>query len=193
MKEMVRVRISSDAAGSIALTPVVVREMALAELADHMVAVFGKDKVRIREVVLRGSLVSGASRLRWEGWSMEDEEVAALLAPFPDPDPRRPLELSRCTAIVLCAGAQKVTVPRVAAEKRRLLKLRSFWHTVAELSRAAQYSGYSYRDKGDIYRVAVSRAEQVALQEASRLISYATLARQLSVLGVDAIEFCVPR
>ena len=193
MKERVRVRISSDAAGSIALTPVVVQEMALSELAEHMVAVFGKDKVRIREVVLRGSLISGASRLRWEGWSMEDEEVAALLAPFPDPDPQRPLELDRCSAIVLCAGAQKVTVPRVAAEKRRLLKRRSFWHTVTELATAAQYSGYSYRDKGDIYRVAVSRAEQIAIQEASRLISYATLARQLSVLGVDAIEFRVPR
>lgn len=193
MRETVRVKISSDAAGSIALTPVVVQEMTLAELADHIVAVCGKDTARIRDIMQRGSLVSGASRLRWEGWRAEEAEVAALLARFPDPDPCRPLQLERCTAIVLHAGAQKLVVPRAAAEKRKLLQRKSLWTVVSPLAAEAGYIGYSYREKGDVYRVTLSHDAQAALREAGRSVPFASLARQLSTLVVDAIEFQVPR
>ena len=64
----VRVKLSSEAAESISITPVVVQEMPVGELVEYMLGVTGKDEARIRELLLRGSLVSGASRFRWTGW-----------------------------------------------------------------------------------------------------------------------------
>src|SRR5450756_1325760 len=64
----VRVKLSSEAAESISITPVVVQEMPVRELVEYMLGVTGKDEARIRELLLRGSLVSGASRFRWTGW-----------------------------------------------------------------------------------------------------------------------------
>ncbi len=193
MRDTVRVKISSDSAGAIALTPVVVQEMTIAELADHMVAVCGKDAVRIRDIIHSGSLVSGASRLRWEGWTVTDEEVVQLLAAFPDPDPGRPLHFDRCGAVVLHAGAQKIVVPRTAAEKRKLFRRKSLWSVLQILPAVPTYSGYSYRDKCDVYRMSLPQTGKAALREASTLVPYASLARQLSLLSFDAIEFHVPR
>ena len=64
----VRVKLSSEAAESISLTPVIVQEMPLRELIEYMLGVAGKDEGRIRELLLRGTIVSGASRFRWSGW-----------------------------------------------------------------------------------------------------------------------------
>ncbi|HEY1339869.1 MAG TPA: hypothetical protein VGF59_20290 [Bryobacteraceae bacterium] len=81
----VRVKLSSEAAEAIALTPVVVQEMPVRELIEHMLGITGKDEARIRELLLRGTLVSGASRFRWAGWEADAEGLRALLATFPDP------------------------------------------------------------------------------------------------------------
>ena len=86
----VRVKLSSEAAESISITPVVVQEMPVGELVEYMLGVTGKDEARIRELLLRGSLVSGASRFRWTGWDAGLENLRELLATFPDPDPSRP-------------------------------------------------------------------------------------------------------
>ena len=67
----VRVKLSSEAAESISITPVVVQEMPVRELVEYMLGVTGKDEARIRELLLRGSLVSGASRFRWAGWDAD--------------------------------------------------------------------------------------------------------------------------
>jgi hypothetical protein len=193
MRDKVRVKISSDSAGAIALTPVVVQEMTVAELAEHVVAVCSKDAVRIRDIIQGGSLVSGASRLRWEGWSATEEEVALLLSGFPDPDPGRPLQFDRCATVILHAGAQKVVVPRKAAEKRKLLRKKSLWSVLSSLPAQASYSGYSYREKCDVYRMSLPAAGKTALRDASALVPYASLAHQLSSLSFHEIEFHIPR
>ena len=72
----VRVKLSSEAAESISITPVVVQEMPVRELVEYMLGVTGKDEARIRELLLRGSLVSGASRFRWTGWDVDLAESA---------------------------------------------------------------------------------------------------------------------
>ena len=80
----VRVKLSSEAAESISLTPVVVQEMAIRELVEHMLGVTGKDVPRIREILLRGTLVSGASRFRWAGWEVDLEGLQDLESAFED-------------------------------------------------------------------------------------------------------------
>src|ERR1051326_4996690 len=84
LPQTIRVKLSSEAAESIALTPVVVQEMAVRELVEHVLGVTGKDEARIRDLLLRGTLVSGASRFRWQGWEAEMEALRELLGTFPD-------------------------------------------------------------------------------------------------------------
>ena len=64
----VRVKLSSEVAESISITPVVVRDIPIRELIEHMIGITGKDEARLHDLLLRGTLVSGASRFRWAGW-----------------------------------------------------------------------------------------------------------------------------
>ena len=66
--EIVTVKISSEAAGYLSLSPVVVEQMPLAELVELILSATGKSLARVCEVLRRGVLVAGASRFRWQGW-----------------------------------------------------------------------------------------------------------------------------
>ena len=90
LPQTVRVKLSSEVAEAISITPVVVQELAVRELVEHLLGIAGKDERRIRELLLRGTLVSGASRFRWAGWDADIESLRELLATFPDADPARP-------------------------------------------------------------------------------------------------------
>lgn len=79
LPEKVRVKLSSEDAGSIALSQVVVQEMAIAELLGWFVKVVGKDAERLRGILARGSMVVGASRFRWTGFEAAREEIQAVL------------------------------------------------------------------------------------------------------------------
>src|SRR6266550_5991944 len=99
----VRVKLSSEVAESISITPVVVREIPIRELIEHMIGITGKDEARVHELLLRGTLVSGASRFRWAGWDAGREAIESALGTFPDPDPRRPFSAERCIRAALRA------------------------------------------------------------------------------------------
>src|ERR1043166_8676613 len=127
LPDRVRVKLSSEAAESISLTPVVVQEIAIRELVEHMLGVTGKDEARIRELLRRGTLVSGASRFRWSGWEAEPEAVMELLATFPDPEPARRLVPERAVRAVLRGGRQAIEIPREAAMRKPLFRRGNFW------------------------------------------------------------------
>src|SRR5438445_12044335 len=90
LPDSVRVKLSSEVADSISITPVVVQNIPIRELVEHMLGVTGKDTPRLHELLLRGTLVSGASRFRWSGWAADHTDIEALLTTFPDRDPLRP-------------------------------------------------------------------------------------------------------
>src|ERR1035441_8425425 len=106
LPQTVRVKLSSEEAGAISITPVVVQELPVRDLLEHLLGVTGKDEPRIREVLRRGTLVSGASRFRWTGWEADAEGVTELLAGFPDADPSRPFAAGRCVRAVLRGGGR---------------------------------------------------------------------------------------
>src|SRR5690348_15504309 len=108
LPDRVRVKLSSEAAESISITPVVAREMPLRELVEYMLGVTGKDEARIQELLLRGSLVSGASRFRWAGWEAEPQALRDLLGSFPDPEPARPFTPEQCVRAILRGGRQAI-------------------------------------------------------------------------------------
>jgi hypothetical protein len=102
----VRVKLSSEAAGSISITRVVVQDLPVRDLVEHMLGITGKDEARVRELLLRGTLVSGASRFRWTGWEADLDGLRELLATFPGDDPARPFASARCVRAVLRGGRQ---------------------------------------------------------------------------------------
>src|ERR1035438_8165903 len=98
LPQTVRVKLSSEEAGAISITPVVVQELPVRDLLEHLLGGTGKDVPRIREFLRRGTLVSGASRFRWAGWEADAESVMELLASFPDADPSRPFRSEEHTS-----------------------------------------------------------------------------------------------
>lgn len=195
----VRVKLSSEVAEAISLTPVVVQELAIRELVEHMLGVAGKDEPRLREILLRGTLVSGSSRFRWAGWEADAESLRELLATFPDPDPARPFEGFRCVRAILRGGRQTVTIPKEAVSGRGLLdgvlRRQSFWDRLLEIAAAGSpaYSGYSYRDRADRYVVELTVEQSSRLRVAAGLIKYSTLRGQVESIGFTEAELLVSR
>ena len=195
LPQTIRVKLSSEAAESIALTPVVVREMALRELVEHVLAVTGKDEARIRDLLLRGTLVSGASRFRWTGWEAEPQGVSDLLATFPDPDPSRPFAAAACVRVILRGGRQAIEITREAGARKGMFQRRSFWDILMAVTgaRAAAYLGYSYRDHADRYLREFSHAETDQLRAAGAAIRYSTLRGQLRTVAFTQAELFATR
>ena len=122
------------------------------ELIEHMLGIAGKDEPRIREILLRGTLVSGASRFRWPGWET-DADAASVACSRSSRIPTRPLPFAsvRCIRATLRGGRQAIEIPREAAERKPLFRRASFWDLLMDVVAAAapKYSAYSYRERAD--------------------------------------------
>jgi hypothetical protein len=189
----IRVKLSSEAAESIALTPVVVQELAVRELIGHMLGITGKDEARICELLKRGTLVSGASRFRWVGWEADIEGVRELLATFPDADPARRFEAARCVRVTLRSVRQTVEIAREAGARKGLFQRTSFWDVLLEIAGAssAAYGGYSYKDRADRFSRELTVAETDRIRAASHTVRFSTLRDQMRAGVFTHIEmFC---
>ncbi|MDR3703026.1 MAG: hypothetical protein P4L56_25495 [Candidatus Sulfopaludibacter sp.] len=191
----VRVKLSSEAAESISLTPVVVQEMPVRDLVEHMLGVTGKDEARIRELLLRGSLVSGASRFRWAGWEQDLESLRPLLATFPDPDPQRPFASAACVKVILRGGRTAIEIPREAVAQKSLFQRRTFWDQLMLVvgEGAIAYAGYSYRERADRYTRPITVAETERIRAASESVKYSTLRDQIRTAAFLAAELHASR
>jgi hypothetical protein len=195
LPESITVKISTEAAGAISLTPVVAREMALIELVGQIVGVTAKDGARLAAILRRGSFILGGSRLRWEPLSLAQEEVDGLLSAFPDPDPSRPFQRQACIRATVCGASLHTAIEREEGARRRLWKRRSFWDELMSAAESAQleYAGYSYREGADVYRMAVSPALSAHLRDCAALLPFDSLARKVRSGVIVRLEFSVPR
>ena len=161
LPERVLVKISSEAAGQISVTPVVAEDMPLGALLEVLLGIAGKDPARIRELLLRGAAVQGASRFRWEKIDADLTSIEAALASFPDADPRRSFDPAQCFHVRLRGPRGHMDMPRELAHRRRFLASRSFWSALMEMAAAAtpEYVEYSYRSKADAYRIELSASQ----------------------------------
>jgi len=191
--DTVSVKISSENAEAITMTPVVVQEMPFGELLQLVLGVTGKDAARIREILLRGSLVSGGSRFRWQGIELMSTEIEPLLVRYPDSDPSRSFNAGRCVRCVLRGGSRPLTIERTDGEKKRLFRGRSFWDELMELIGDPEYVEYSYRESADIYRFRLSPASQLELRKAANLIAYSSYEQYVRESTVTHIELLVSR
>ncbi len=196
LPERVRVKLSSEEAGGISFTPVVVQEMSLRELLELIVAQTGKNFSRVTRLLEGGTLISGASRLRWEPFETDEQAVRSLLSTLPDADAARRFQAEHCVRAVLYgAGGQSLDLPREVAAKRRLLRRRSFWEAMLDLVAEAevQYIDYSYREKADRFRLELSGGQQAAIRQAARLLVYSGLEERLRCMELSAVELFVVR
>jgi hypothetical protein len=177
----VRVKLSSEAAEAISLTPVVVQELATRELIEHMLGITGKDEARICELLKRGTLVSGASRFRWAGWDADTEAVREILATFPDADPSRTFDTMRCTRTILRGGRLALEIPRAAGERKGMFQRSSFWDLLMEVAAggSAAYGGYSYKERADRFQRVLTITEAERIRAGSEAVRYSTLRDQV--------------
>ena len=194
LPQTVRVKLSSEAAEAITISPVVVQDLPIRELMEHMLAVTGKDEPRICEFLKRGSMLSGASRFRWAGWEVEIEALRELLATFPDPDPTRAFDPARCVHAILRGGRVAIEIPRDAAGRNSLFHRSTFWDVLMELSvGGAVYEGYSYRHRADRYLRRFAFAEVARLREAGATVRFHTLRDQIRAVAFAHAELLVER
>ena len=191
----VRVKLSSEAAEAISLTPVVVQELPVRDLIEHMLGVIGKDGQRVRELLKRGTLVSGASRFRWSGWEADAADVSQVLATFPDADPARAFDPARCLRASLRGGRQTIAVSREAGARKGLLQRASFWDLLMQVAAAAlpAYGGYSYRDRADWFRRDLAPAETDRIRAAADAVRFSTLRDQVRAEAFTQMELFVTR
>jgi len=191
----VRVKLSSEAAEGISITRVVVQDLPLRDLVEHMLGITGKNEARVRELLLRGTLVSGASRFRWTGWEAELDGLRDLLATFPGDDPARLFESERCVRAVLRGGRQAIEIPREAGARKPLLRKVSFWDVLMDLAAAGEirYLHYSYKDRADCYRLEIPLAAAEKLRASSEVVKYSSLREQIRSAGFVWAELYVER
>lgn len=195
LPETIRVRLSSEDAGGVSLTPVVSRDMRLAEVVELMLDVTGRDLVRLRSLLLRGSLVAGATRYRWDAVRATDEQLQELLAGLPDAEPQRPFAPERCTEVLWEGPGFKTRTSSQALARRRFLRRRSFWDVLAEAAGAggALYAGFHHRERADRYRIDVGPEMAAVLQRHAGLLTHRALEARIRSGSVRRIEFLVGR
>ncbi len=195
LPETVHVKLSSEDAQAITLTPVVVRDIPIRELLDWMIRAVGKDAARIHELLLRGSMISGASRFRWTGWDADRAALETLLATFPDADPARPFAAVRTTCAILRGPSSRIEIERTAGAARRFFRRTSFWDGLMEIAAggAPRYVEYSYERRADCYRLALDGAAAARVHALAEALKYPSLAVRIRAAALDAVDFYVAR
>lgn len=195
LPETIRVRLSSEEAGAISMTPVLSREMPLRELVELMLDFTGKDPLRVHELLLRGSLVIGASRYRWTGWDADLGELTEMLGVLPSPQPERLFDPDHCVRLILHGPALRLEIAKRSLCERRFLRSRSFWDALMEIASERQlaYAGYSYRERADRYRLDISASLASRLASSASLLRYTRLGEHFRDGTVERIEFLVER
>jgi hypothetical protein len=167
--------------------------MALEELVRQMLGVTGKDAGRVTEVLCRGSLVAGGSRFRWDRLDAVEGDVAVWLTRYPDPDPSRPFDPAACFLAVLHSRGRQLSIERLAGEKRRFFRKRSFWEALLQLVSTPEYIQYSYRESADVYRRNLDAATLQELRSASKLLVYSSFEAQIRTNTITAVDLFTRR
>jgi hypothetical protein len=207
LPDVIPVRRTEEEAGYVSFRPVVRQNFRLDDLLGLVLGVTGKHPERVRQILRAGSVSFHAYHYSWAGFPLEEHELTALLARFPDPDPSRPFRPEACTAITLEAGGSPsrhdlsgprpiLELERVAASRKRLFRRRSFWDALLAAASAGPlaYGGYSYQWRADLYRLDLGGELPAALAAQAKSLAPRDLHRNLRVLDrASHVVFICPR
>jgi hypothetical protein len=200
LPETIAMRFTEEDAGYVTVRPVVKQTFRLAELADMVLSVTGKNASRVQQIFRAGTIVYNGYRYWWDGFSSDENEIAGLLALFPDDDPARLFNSAEVTAVSLeiGGGTQRslVGIARREASAKRVFQKRSPWEILLAAARdsTARYEKYFHAERADVYRVHLSAEMAAALLKQLRDASPRALRKKLAALQPPAaILFFVPR
>jgi len=197
LPETIPVKYSEEDAEFLSVRPVVRQTFRLHELLDMILSVTGKDVNRVGKTLQAGTVVFHFFRYRWESFPVDDADLAAALAQFPDADPARPFAMAACAAVILDTGSQ--TPPewkKENAESRRWLRRKNFWKFLTELvaGESPVYVAYSYERKGDMYALPLDAGRVARITEAaSSLLPDAQRGPAASLPRTRRLLFLCPR
>jgi hypothetical protein len=197
--EVIPVRRTEEDAGYVSFRPVVRQNFRLNDLLGLVLGVTGKHPERVRQILRSGSVSFHAYRYSWDGFQLADQELAALLARFPDPDSSRAFRPEACTAALVEGGSPPrplLDLECATLVRKRLFRRRSFWDAL--LAAAAQgplaYDGYSYQWRADLYRLVLGEERAATLFAAAKSLAPRDLRRNLRALDrATHIIFICPR
>ena len=200
LPETIAIRFTEDDAGYVTVRPVVRQTFRLAELADMVVSVTGKNAVRVQQIFRAGTVVYNGYRYWWDGFASNENEITGLLALFPDDDPARLFDPAKVTAVSLeiGGGTQRslIDIARREASAKKLFRTRSPWEILltAAQDSTPRYEKYSHAERADAYRVHLSFEVAASLLKQVMAASPRGLRKKLSALQPPAaILFFIPR
>jgi hypothetical protein len=200
LPETIAVRFTEEDAGYVTVRPVVKQTFRLAELADMVVSVTGKDATRVKQIFRAGTVVYNGYKYWWTGFDADAGELTALLAGFPEDDPGRPFDPAAVTNLSLETGGgsqrSQVNVTRLEASPERLFHRQSSWEIFLQAPRKSEprYEKYSHAHHADIYRLHLPAETGAALLKQAFDAAPRALRKKLSGLRPpSALLFFVPR
>jgi hypothetical protein len=200
LPETIAMRFTEEDAGYVTVRPVVRQVFRLAELVDMVLSVTGKNTSRVQQIFRAGTVVYNGFRYSWDGFVPEANELAALLAAFPDDDASRSFNADAVTAVTLeiGGGTQRslIAITRQEASAKRLFKKQSAWEILLSAAResAPRYEKYSHAQRGDVHRLHLSA--EVALALRKQLLDSAPRGLRKKLAGTQnpsALSFLIPR
>ncbi len=200
LPETIAMRLTEDDAGYVTVRPVVKQTFRLAELADMVLSVTGKNASRVQQIFRAGTVVYNGYRYWWDGFASNEDEITGLLALFPDDDPSRLFNPAQVTAVSLeiGGGTQRslVGIARREASAKRLFHKRSPLEILLSAARDStpRYEKYSHAERADVYRVHLPFEMAASLLKQIMAASPRGLRRKLAALQPPAaILYFIPR
>jgi hypothetical protein len=200
LPETIAIRFTEEDAGYVTVRPVVKQVFRLSELVDMVVSVTGKNVPRVQQIFHAGTVVYNGYRYRWDGFSSEPSELAALLASFPNDDPSRPFDATAAASVSLeiGGGTQRslIELTRQEASARRMFHKRTPWETLlnAAQNSSPRYEKYSHSHRADLYRLHLHPEAALALRNGMLEAAPRVLRKKLAGLQPpSALLFFVPR
>jgi hypothetical protein len=200
LPETIAMRFTEEDAGYVTVRPVVKQTFRLAELADMVVGVTGKNAPRVQQIFRAGTIVYNGYRYWWQGFAANEDEIAGLLSVFPDDDPGLQFNPAQVTAVSLeiGGGTQRtlVGIARSEATARRLFHKRSPLDILLSAVKDSlpRYEKYSHAERADVYRVQLSFEVAASLLKRVAAASRRGLRKKLTALQPPAaILFFIPR
>ena len=195
LPEVILCKVSSEGAGYVNMAAVARVNLPLEELASKVLGVCGKDPERIARILLRGSLVSGNSRFRWNPFTLASDELTELLARFPDHEPEREFELQQCERLLLRGGRGEFEIARDVGQQRRLLRRQNFWDPALALlsEQGPRCERYSYSDRADVFVTNLDGESLERFRGLASLLRFSSLEAQVRILPASHVTLFVAR
>ena len=192
--DIIAVKYSEDLAQFADVRPVRRQPMSLHELVGLVLAATGKHAERVRERLRSGTCPYNIYRYWWDGFEIEADTLAAVLAEFPDANPARPFDREACLWVRLSDDSQPVAhtvlVEKEEAAAARWFRRQSFWEFLLEFLAGRQlfYQEYSYLHRADTYHTEVTATDCARLAEEAQRLARRALRGRLLRRGVEWVR-----